>query len=283
MNGEDVREEDEGNKAEDLAAKAAVIMADESLDDSDRIRALHALGYSRKQLVEEFSFTKSNVYRVLPVRPEDNGTGKAGNSLAEHKEGNGLFPATLKSTEVITPEGIIQYCLRDGSRDWQLRVEGMMLLRAAQKMNREDVEILKGQTGAYATMMKPLLDTMIEISREQDAAARRAMGSNEEIAEGAAVKVAQHITPELQAMKSKIGELSAPEPNPMTKMLNFIQMLPQLLQAGQQLMGSLNLKMPGLTPGQGSGQSLPGGQPPLQTQNWQPPPVEKHSINELGG
>ena len=61
----------------------------------------------------------------------------------------------------------------------------MMLYRAAQMAVLTDVEIMKGQADAYATIMTPTLHMMTEARKEQDAAAQRAgqrLGSEAAIA-----------------------------------------------------------------------------------------------------
>ncbi len=138
-------------------------------------------GYSGKQLVEKFDFKYSTVRREIKrrERPEDA-------PVVEVRE----LPATLKSTEVITPEGIMQrYLLEDGEYG-EAMIKGMMLLRAAQRMVMDDVEIMKGQAEANARMIKPILDMMQEARKEQDAAADRARASVAEAAQEAAERTA---------------------------------------------------------------------------------------------
>jgi|GEM_PF-1194524 len=66
-------------------------------------------------------------------------------------------------------------------------------------------------------------------------------------------------------------------PNAAERMVSFISTLPQLLQAGQQLMQSLGMRMPG----QGMIPAQPPLMPQTQAQAPQPPPIQKHSIDEL--
>lgn len=173
---------------EEIQASEEVIgiLADESLDDSDKIRRLHAMGFTNPQIIE-LGFSRSNVYKVLPVHPK---------GRSNEKQDNTQLPAVIKAgggQEVITPEGIMRhYLLQDGEQgEWMLK--GLMLYRAAQLAVLTDVEIMKGQADAQAKMLKPLLDMMIEARKEQDAAAERARASSLDIASEAAQRTAQSI------------------------------------------------------------------------------------------
>ena len=121
-------------------------------DESDKIRELHELGYTNAQLYKEFGFSRSLVYQVCPVKPERKAPKE------EKHEGNDLrLPMTLKTgqgRESLTPEGILQsYLVEDGNAGQQL-LKGFMLYRAAQLAVMNDVEILKGQAEAQATMIR---------------------------------------------------------------------------------------------------------------------------------
>jgi hypothetical protein len=218
--------------------------------------------YTRSQLINDFRFAARTVDRAIEaykkLRPDTAERGQNNQGEDEDADADHSLPVTLKRAEVITPEGILQRVLSDGSPDWQLRVEGMMLLRAAQKMNLDDMELAKGQAEVHAKMLKPLLDTMIEISREQDAAARRAMGSNEEVAYRAANDVARQLAPEIQGLRSHITVGTAPDP--FTRMVNIMQTMPRLIQTGQQLMQMMGMPVPGIAPQPGQAQQQPGQQ-----------------------
>jgi hypothetical protein len=122
-----------------------------------RIIGLLRKGYTRSQLINDFDFAERTVDSAIKAYRELEGNKgeEAKDDTRPDTHDDSSLPSTLKGTEVITPEGILQRCLRDGSRDWELRMEGMMLLRAAQKMNLDDVEIMKGQAEANAKMLKP--------------------------------------------------------------------------------------------------------------------------------
>ena len=191
-------------------------MVDKPQDETikDRIIGLLRKGYSRSQLIADFDFAKRTVDSAIKAYRE-----LKGNNREEAKDGtrpdahdDSALPSTLKGTEVITPEGILEHCLRDGSRDWELRIEGMMLLRAAQKMNLDDVEIMKGQAEANTKMLKPILDVMEKAREDMDAAAERARASTEEVAQaaaaGAAARAAMHIDEKFEQLKQQKADIA---------------------------------------------------------------------------
>ncbi len=191
------------------------ILTDESLGEFDKMRALYALGFSRKQLIVDFHFSKSSVYIAVPVKPE------------EDREGPKLpmeiprMPLVLKvgaGHEMISPEGILQsYLLSDGDAGtWMFK--GMMLLRAAQLMNLTDVEIMKGQADAQAKAIKPILDVMEQARKDMDAAAARARESSVAIAEAAAMGAAGGVLGRIDARFEELRQKKtdiATVPDPM--------------------------------------------------------------------
>jgi hypothetical protein len=233
----------------------------------DNIRNLRRQGYSARQVKEDFGYARSTVDQVFAefIEPE-------GKAEDENKEGG--LPVTTKGTEIITPEAIMQR-LANGSQDWHLRLEGMMLLRAAQRMNRDDIEMTRMQAEADATRIKPILDLMKETRAEQDAAAQRAKESNIEIAERAAYETAGQLSQVISQNNSRITDsinqirqaMGGKEDNPLGQILNSIQSL-------QQMMQMFGISMPGMPGAQG------GGAPADQ---WQPPPITKRKRNESQG
>jgi hypothetical protein len=85
-----------------LQGKVICILRDQELSESGKIKALYSLGYSRKQLIEEFHFSRPLVYRILPVKKE----------LQKYKRFEKILMSIIKSTEVVPPEDIIQ-CFSD--------------------------------------------------------------------------------------------------------------------------------------------------------------------------
>lgn len=138
-------------------------------------------GYSFEQLVKDLHLEERSVRREWSKKITPTAVTVA--------EDDHQLPVTIKGTEVITPESILQR-LQDGSHEWALRFEGMMLLRAAQKMNREDIEMVKLLAEADSKRLDPILK-MLTVSREElDAAAARAKESSGDIARTAARETA---------------------------------------------------------------------------------------------
>ena len=180
-------------------------LEDSQLSEADKIRALHTKGFSRKQLIDEFAFPKTSVYRVLPVHPEK---GKD-----EAKEGwNDGLPVVRKvggGMEVVNPEVVLRR-YTDGSADDEIELRGMMKLRAAMLMVMDLVNILKGEAEADARRVEPILKLMKETREEQDAAAMRAKASSMDIAQEAAEGVASRIVAHLDRKKPDIATTQDP-------------------------------------------------------------------------
>lgn len=209
--------EGEENELSDAELKQKVDeILNSPIEDKEKIKRLHELGYSQAQLYRDFGFPKSTVYRELPVRPERERAGKA----EEEKENQSKLPLVLKTgkgQEVITPEGIMQYYLVGDGDSGAAMLKGMMLLRAAQLMVMNDVEIMKGQADAQAKAIKPVLDIMEQSRKDMDAAAQRARESNIEIAEiaaaGAAARAVSRIDEKFEEVsKQKADIATVPKP-----------------------------------------------------------------------
>lgn len=165
-------------EAEPAEAAAAV----EEPGTAEEIRGYLKKGYSFNQLTGQLHFDSRSVRReIVKMVPP----------AADSEQPTALttIPVVVKSTEAVTPEFILNR-LADGSDEWRKMLEGMMLLRAAQKMNREDVEIMRMQAEAEAKLLEPILRVMKEAREEQDAAAARAKESSIEIARNAAQEAA---------------------------------------------------------------------------------------------
>jgi hypothetical protein len=233
----------------------------------DNIRNLRKQGYSARQVKEEFGYTRSTVDQVFAEFIEPEGKGED-----DDKEAG--LPVTTKGTEIITPEAIMQR-LANGSQDWHLRLEGMMLLRAAQRMNRDDIEMTRMQAEADATRIRPILELMKETRLEQDAAAQRARESNMEIAERTAYETAGQLSQVITQNNARITDsinqirqaMGGKEDNPLGQVLNSMQSM-------QQMMQMFGVSMPGMPGSQGGGP---------QAEQWQPPPITIRKRKESQG
>jgi hypothetical protein len=232
----------------------------------ENIRKLRRKGYSAKQVKDEFGYARSTVDQVFAefIKPEEK---------PEDDDREAGLPVTTKGTEIITPEAIMQR-LANGSQDWHLRLEGMMLLRAAQRMNRDDIEMTRMQAEADATRIKPILELMRETRLEQDAAAQRAKESNIEIAERAAYDTAGQLSQVINQNNARITDsinqirqaMGGKEENPLGQVLNAMQSMQQMMQL-------FGVSMPGMAGGSGG----------TQTEQWQPPPITRRKRNEKEG
>jgi len=233
----------------------------------ENIRKLRSQGYTARQVKDEFGYARSTVDQVFAeyIQPE----GKA-----EDDDREAGLPVTTKGTEIITPEAIMQR-LANGSDDWHLRLEGMMLLRAAQRMNRDDIEMTRMQAEADATRIRPILELMKETRLEQDAAAQRAKESSMEIAERTAYETAGRLSEVITQNNGRITDsinqirqaMGGKEENPLGQILNSIQSL-------QQMMQMFGVSMPGMGGTQGASS---------ETAQWQPPPITKRKRSESQG
>jgi len=230
----------------------------------ESIRDLMRQGYTPKQVKERFGYARRTVDQVAAefIEPE-------GKVEGDDKEAG--LPVTVKGTEIITPESIMQR-LANGSNDWHLRLEGMLLLRAAQKMNRDDIEMVRMQAEADAKLIEPILKLMKETREEQDAAAARAKASSEEIADRTAYETASQLSQVISQNNARITdsinqvrqELSGKKDDPLSQLLGMMQSMQQMAQM-------FGVAMPGM--GQGM---APGG----PQQSWQPPAIKRHKLNE---
>jgi len=233
----------------------------------ENIRKLRSRGYTARQVKDEFGYARSTVDQVFAeyIQPE-------GKTEDDDREAG--LPVTTKGTEIITPEAIMQR-LANGSDDWHLRLEGMMLLRAAQRMNRDDIEMTRMQAEADATRIRPILELMKETRLEQDAAAQRAKESSLEIAERTAYETAGRLSEVITQNNGRITDsinqirqaMGGKEENPLGQILNSIQSL-------QQMMQMFGVAMPGMGGSQGSAP---------ETAQWQPPPITRRKRSESQG
>jgi hypothetical protein len=261
--GEVVESTSEG-PPEELPEEEQPDISSEDPGVMESIRDLMRQGYTPKQVKERFGYARRTVDQVAAefIEPE----GKPAESSNE-----GGLPVTVKGTEIITPESIMQR-LANGSNDWHLRLEGMLLLRAAQKMNRDDIEMVRMQAEADAKLIEPILKLMKETREEQDAAAARAKASSEEIADRTAYETASQLSQVISQNNARITdsinqvrqELSGKKDDPLSQLLGMMQSMQQMAQM-------FGVAMPGM--GQGV---VPGG----AQQSWQPPAIKRHKLNE---
>jgi hypothetical protein len=178
----------------------------------EQVKRLRDSGLKRKEIAERLNISIRKVDRLIaelkkktPVLAtesqgitEDRLREIIREELAQREDKDeSRLPLVLKTgkgQEVISPEGIIKYYLLGDGDAGEAMLKGMMLLRAAQLMVMNDVEIMKGQAEAQAAAIKPILDIMEKAREDMDAAAQRAKESGAAIAEAAAAGAAARAT-----------------------------------------------------------------------------------------
>ena len=202
-------------------------MEDEMLQ---KVKELNEKGVTRKDIAKQLGVSKSSVDRAfaklkkIAPPPTTPNQGITEDKLREiireeitQKEAadDSKLPLVLKTgkgQEVITPEGIMKYYLLGDGDTGAAMLKGMMMLRAAQLMVMNDVEIMKGQAEAQAAAIKPILDIMEKAREDMDAAAERARASTTEAAEaaaaGAAARAAIHIDEKFEELKQQKPDIA---------------------------------------------------------------------------
>jgi len=172
-----------------------------------RIDALLDEGYTPVQIEKNWGYPHSTVHDVAKKRITPKSVTKGGEEGKADESKLPLVLKTGKGQEVITPEGIMQHYLLGDGDTGSAMLKGMMLLRAAQLMVMNDVEIMKGQAEAQATAIKPILEIMEKAREDMDAAAERAKASTAEAAEaaaaGAAARAVVHIDQRFEELKQQ--------------------------------------------------------------------------------
>ena len=216
----------------------------------ESIRGLLVKGFSPKQ-VKEFGYARQTVDDVAAeYLPPDN---------PPSNHNNDQLPMTRKygqGVEVMNPEVVMARILNNGQIPpayGQGLKDGMLLLRAAQLMVMDLVNIRKGEAEAQAKAMEPLLKVMREGREEMDAAARRAKDSNLDVAREAAQESLGRAMPYIDERLGSLEEsLKRSEPNPMAGLMarTMEGVMKQLMGSfgmGGQQQGGGEAQMPGVT------------------------------------
>jgi len=198
-----------------------------------KVKELRDKGVARKEIAKQLGIGKTTVDRAITkldqIAAEEAARQSANQGITEDRlreiireeisqkddTDTSKLPFVLKSgkgTEMITPEGIMQFYLLGDGDTGAAMLKGMMLLRAAQLMVMNDVEIMKGQAEAQAAAIKPILDIMEKARVDMDAAAERARASTEDVAQaaaaGAAARAAMHIDEKFEQLKQQRADIA---------------------------------------------------------------------------
>jgi len=227
--------------------------------------ALLQKGYTRGQLISDFSFAERTVDSAIKEYKEQEG-GEAG----EPKKGEEFdprslaLPAKLDIRQVIAPEYLIKHLSFVDGGQRQTFIDALLVYEAARRSVMEDIVIIQG----LASAQSQITDTQIKLLRE-------AKSDSKEVARIAAEEAAWRVGQQVQEIARQVGKPESP--NPMASMLtNAIQ--PYFSQAIGQMFGMFGgFGAPGgmMPPGSQPGQAQPsGGQPSVV------PPGSKQISNE---
>ncbi len=221
-----------------------------------RIMTLLQKGYSRGQLISDFSFAERTVDSAIKDYKDQEG-GEAG----EPKKGEEFdpkslaLPAKLDIRQVIAPEYLIKHLSFVDGGQRQTFIDALLVYEAARRSVMEDIVIIQGLASAQAQ----ITDTQIKLLRE-------AKSDSKEVARIAAEEAAWRVGQQVQEIARQAAKPESP--NPMATMLtNAIQ--PYFSQAIGQMFGMFGgFGAPGgimPPPGSQPGQAQPGEGQPLGT------------------
>jgi len=264
---------------------------------TEEVKKLKEQGLSERKIAARLNISRNQVRNTLQeIRMEASGEDalpedkmrsvireelkRARDDEEEERKRNGGFPIMRKAgagMEVTAPEAVlVQYM--GGTDAETAELKAIMKFRAAMLMVMDLVDIQKGLAEADARRMEPVLKLMKETREEQDAAAARAKASSEEIADRAAQTTAGQlyeaisqnqgqVNSSLERIKQMVGGQAG---DPFSQMVSMMQSM-------QQMSLMFGMPMPGMMPGGAPGAAMPG------TTTAEPPPIERHSINEWEG
>jgi len=264
----------------------------------EEVKKLKEQGLSERKMAERLNISRTQVRNALQdIKREESGDDsvhddklrsiireeldRARGSEEEEGKRKGDFPIMRKAgggTEVTSPEAVLKQYM-GGSEAELVELKAIMKFRASMLMVMDLVDIQKGLAEADARRMEPIIRLMQQTREEQDAAAARAKASSEEIATRAAQATAGpiyeaigqnqvQVNSSLERIKQILGGQSN---DPFSQLMSMMQSM-------QQMSGMFGIAMPGMMPG-----GAPGATPPGTSAAAEPPPIEKHSINEWEG
>ena len=261
----------------------------------EEVRKLKEQGLSERNIAGQMNVSRSKIRNALQaIRLEESGD----DGLPEDKlrviireelerahtasgEDSNEFPIVRKAgggMELIAPEAVLKKYM-GGTDEEALELKAIMKFRAAMLMVMDLVNIQKGTAEADAKRMEPILRLMQQTREEQDAAAARAKASSEEIAERAAQGVAGQLFGAVSQNNAQVSGSLDQLKQMITGQNNdpFSQVL-SMMQSMQQLAGMFGMPMGGMFPG-----ATPGINPTGSENAVEPPPIERHHINEWEG
>ena len=178
----------------------------------EQIRDLLHEGYSFRQLVDQFHFRESTIRQEMRklVEPESKPV------TVDNGRNDGLLPTTVKLTEIITPEAILQRYMDGDDEEKELRA--IMKFRAAILVALGLVNAADARNESQSKVIDATLKLMKESREEMDAAALRAKASVDEAVvkacEGTASRVVDYLEPRIASLEQKKPDIASTH-NPM--------------------------------------------------------------------
>jgi len=220
-------------------------MTEKQQDDTikGRIIGLLQKGYTRGQLISDFSFAERTVDSAIKDYKEQEGGETVEPKKSDEFDIKALaLPAKLDIKQVIAPEYLIQHLSFVDGVQRQTFIDALLVYEAARRSVMEDIVIIQGLASAQAQ----ITDTQIKLLRE-------AKSDSKEVAHAAAEEAAWRVGQQVQEVARQAAKPESP--NPMASM--FSQTIqPYFSQALSQMFG-----MFGGFGAPGGMMPSPGGQP----------------------
>jgi len=220
-------------------------MTEKQQDDTikGRIIGLLQKGYTRGQLISDFSFAERTVDSAIKDYKEQEGGETVEPKKSDEFDIKALaLPAKLDIKQVIAPEYLIQHLSFVDGGQRQTFIDALLVYEAARRSVMEDIVIIQGLASAQAQ----ITDTQIKLLRE-------AKSDSKEVAHAAAEEAAWRVGQQVQEVARQAAKPESP--NPMASM--FSQTIqPYFSQALSQMFG-----MFGGFGAPGGMMPSPGGQP----------------------
>ena len=236
-------------------------MTEKQQDDTikGRIIGLLQKGYTRGQLINDFSFTERTVDSAIKDYKEQGGNEAGEPKKIEEFDPKALaLPAKLDIKQVIVPEYLIKHLSFVDGGQRQTFIDALLVYEAARRSVMEDIIIIQGLASAQAQ----ITDTQLKVLRE-------AKSESKEVAKVAAEEAAWRVGQQVQEVARQAARPESP--NPIASMLSQT-MQPYLSQAFAQMFGMFG------------GFGVPGGmaQPSASQPTQVPPAGEQPSVTPPG-
>ena len=227
-------------------------MTEKQQDDTikGRIIGLLQKGYSRAQLISDFSFAERTVDSAIKDYKEQGGSEADELKKSDEFDTKALaLPAKLDIKQVIAPEYLIKHLSFVDGGQRQTFIDALLVYEAARRSVMEDIVIIQGLASAQAQ----ITDTQIKLLRE-------AKSDSKEVAHAAAEEAAWRVGQQVQEIARQVGKPESP--NPLASMVTQT-MQPYFSQALGQMFSMLGVPGGMVPPVAGQpGQTPPdGGQP----------------------